>query len=105
MQLTKFQRTALSRQLLFRDRTPTLMDVLRLNGPDLAKIIFLFVVLTSVMWLLDAMLFASGFAGFMTGVLFYAIVSLYRAVESWAITERITKWDEVERLLGCEPQA
>jgi hypothetical protein len=105
MQLTKFQRTVLSRQLLFRDRAPTLSDALRINAPDLAKLGLLLILLTSFMWWLGAKLFAAALAGFVVGVFFYAIASLNRAVQSWAITQRITRWEEVERLLDREPQA
>jgi hypothetical protein len=105
VQLTKFQRTVLTRQLLFKDRTLTLSDVLRINAADLTKVGFLLVLLTSFTWWLGAKLFAAALAGFMVGVLFYAIASLNRAVQSWGITQRMTKWDEVERLLGREPQA
>jgi hypothetical protein len=105
MQLTDFQRRVLERQLLLRKDPPTFGSLLRLNAPQLLKFVLALSLSAAFMWWLGAQLFAAGLVGFMVAGLVLAVLNLYRAVGSWGITERITNWPAVERLLGREPQA
>lgn len=105
MELTDFQQKFLARQLLLRTHPPTMASLLRLNASSLIRFALTLALLAGFMWRFEARMFAAGLIGFMVAGLLLALLNLNRAVGSWPITERITDWPEVERLLGRGPQA
>ena len=105
MQLSKRDEKLLSRFLQLRRKPPTVGGLLRLNARVLLKFVALIALAISLAWWRGALFFMAGLVGFAAATLLLALIRINISVSRWPLTERITNWQEIERLLSDERQA
>lgn len=100
MQLTKKDEKLLGRFLQLRRNPPTVGRLLRQSAPALSRFIVLAGFVIVLAWWRGALFFAAGLIGFAAATLLLALIRISRSVSRWPLTERITDWQEIERLLS-----
>ena len=104
MQLTKKDEKRLTRFLQLRSDPPTVGGLLRLNARVLSKFLALMALAIFLTWWRGALFFMAGLIGFAAATLLLAFIRMNISVSRWPLTERITNWQEIERLLSHERQ-